>query len=1187
MLFIVKSLLQRLLLFMCCVLASYLALSQDFTNKGKDFWVAYGNHVRMFEAVTPMNAAEKMQLYMTSDVNTSGTVNIPGISTSIPFTVTANQITTIDIPRTAALLDEGSYNLGIHVQALKPVVVYSFIYVSSISGATLCLPVATLGKDYYSVNYTQVSNANYSYSYFDVIATDTGTTTVEVTPAQNTKGGHLANVPYTVILTQGQVYQALGALTSTNSPYKGVDLTGSRIRSISSNTGTCKKIAVFCGSGKMSIGCSGAGTSDNLYQQMYPVSTWGKTYITVPSINKANTASQNNYFRIFKSDPTAVVRYDGAVINDALFVNNQYYDFNTSKAAYIESDKPILIAQYFTTSGCGGNNGQGDPEMIYLNPVEQTISGVTLNSMQPSANTNINEHHINVVCKNSPSVTGTFKIDGVQAGSFQPLASNNAYAYTQITVTQGTHTLTCDSGFNAIAYGFGNAESYGYSAGTNLKDLYQFVSVQNQFATVSFPAGCKNSPFKFSMTLPYQPVSLKWVFNGLFIDTTVNNPVSDSSWVVNGRTLYRYKLNKFYTITAVGTYPVTIIANNPTSDGCSGQQEINYDLQIFERPAAAFTSVVPRCIGDTLILIDTTNGNGRPVIQWNWNFGDAVTSATKSPAHVYANPGDYKVTFSAITDIGCLSDTISKVISLTQSPVAAFTTLNAVCEKTAVVFSDQSAPANGDITKWTWNFGDGGTSSVQHPTHTFSGTTANTSLLVETKTGCKNSITKPLQVNNLPHPAFGMPEICLNDAYATFTDSSTIAGNGQSQFRYRWQFGDPNASGLNADTSLLKNPSHKYTAVGNYSVSLRVTSANGCYADTTQKFSVNGAVPKADFDVVSPSQLCSNAAVAITDKAGVDFGIITRVEVYWDFANDTTKKTTDENPVAGKKYSYTYASFGSPATKTVQVAYKVYSGISCAQQVIKTITLLAIPQITIDTIMPVCADVAPFIITGVREINGLPGSGIFSGLGLTPNGTFTPAVARAGVDKLLYTFTTTAGCKTTDSSSITVYAVPLADAGPDKSVLEGGSTTIDAKTSPNTTFVWTPVQYLDNSQAITPKVVPLNDITYKLDVTSTNGCKASDQVTITVLKELKVPNAFSPNGDGINDTWKIPYLASYPGATIEIFNRYGQKVYSSTDYAKEWKGTYNGSPLPLGVYYWIINPKNGRKQINGSVSIIR
>jgi gliding motility-associated-like protein len=94
-------------------------------------------------------------------------------------------------------------------------------------------------------------------------------------------------------------------------------------------------------------------------------------------------------------------------------------------------------------------------------------------------------------------------------------------------------------------------------------------------------------------------------------------------------------------------------------------------------------------------------------------------------------------------------------------------------------------------------------------------------------------------------------------------------------------------------------------------------------------------------------------------------------------------------------------------------------------------------------------------------------------------------------------------------------------------------------------------------------------------------------VFVQVLKNLIVPNTFTPNGDKINDTWKILYLESYPGCTVDVYNRYGQRVFNSVGYGREWDGTVNGNPLPIGTYYWIINPKNGRAQMNGSVTIIR
>jgi hypothetical protein len=141
-------------------------------------------------SVTVGNAAPSyMILYITSDIATSGTVDFTDGTASMPFTVVPNTVTFVQIPTNQFLASEGQFKKGIHITALKPIAVYAHIYASSVSGATLLLPVNTMGKSYTSLNYTQISNtinpntgANAdSYSTFAVIATEDATT-VEITP---------------------------------------------------------------------------------------------------------------------------------------------------------------------------------------------------------------------------------------------------------------------------------------------------------------------------------------------------------------------------------------------------------------------------------------------------------------------------------------------------------------------------------------------------------------------------------------------------------------------------------------------------------------------------------------------------------------------------------------------------------------------------------------------------------------------------------------------------------------------------------------------------------------------------------------------------------------------------------------------------------------------------------------------
>ncbi len=649
---------------------------------------------------------EKMQIYITSDINTTGLVEITSIGFSQAFSVTANQITTIDIPRSAALADEGLYNSGIHVTADAAVVVYSFIYVSAISGATLCLPTNVLGKEYYSINYDQLSNEADSYSYFFVIATE-DSTTVEITPTKTTKGGKPANQPFTVPLKMGQIYQVLSA----------ADLTGSIIKSVSSGTSGCKKIGVFCGSGKISIGCSSVpGSSDNLYQQVYPTSTWGKKFLTAPSTNNFNASNyQTNFFRIIRPDSSAVVKLNGLIVPSTSFTNGFYYQFSSNSTNLIESDKPILVVQYFTTSSTGncGNTGLGDPEMIYLNPVEQTISSVTLNSMQPSSGTNLTIHYINVVLKNTGNAINSFRIDGTTYSySFTIFQQDPTYSFARIPVSKGTHNLSCDSGFNAIAYGFGGAESYGYSAGTNIRDLYQYVTLQNQYATVNFPATCSNTPFQFSITLPYKATTLTWDFNNnpnLSPNASIinNSPVYDSSFTRDGKLLYVYNLKAAYSFNNTGIYPIKVTANNQTSDGCNGIQEIKYDVNVFNPPVVDFSAANNGCLSDTVRFTDLTNGNSRPVIKWKWDFGDKTIDSVKSPLKKYKTAGTFKVNLQSITDVGCIAET-NKTVAITTQPVANFEITGLKCINSTLTFKDSSTVyTGGEIVKWYWNFGNG------------------------------------------------------------------------------------------------------------------------------------------------------------------------------------------------------------------------------------------------------------------------------------------------------------------------------------------------------------------------------------------------------------------------------------------------------------------------------------------------
>jgi gliding motility-associated-like protein len=368
---------------------------------------------------------------------------------------------------------------------------------------------------------------------------------------------------------------------------------------------------------------------------------------------------------------------------------------------------------------------------------------------------------------------------------------------------------------------------------------------------------------------------------------------------------------------------------------------------------------------------------------------------------------------------------------------------------------------------------------------------------------------------------------------------------------------------------------------------LTVTSNQGCIADTVKKFTVNGAVPKADFIVNDIASLCSNKQVKITNRSTVDFGNITHVEIFWDYANDPTDKTTNENPVNGDNYFHKYPEFGTPVSRDYQLVFVAYSGINCISEIKQKITVQGTPKIDFKPFDPVCEEVTPFALVNANDIYQYAGVGTYTGAGVSNSGMFNPSAAKDGTHTIRYTFRATNGCIDTAEEKIVVLPTPAVNAGADRYLLEGESITIDAKAEAGNTYLWLPEVAIRDNDILNPLVSPVDDIVYRLQVTSPDGCVGSDEVKVVVLKKIKVPNIFSPNGDGINDTWTIEHLEAYPGATLEIFNRYGQQVYFSNGYSRKWDGNYNGKPLPTGTYYYVIDPKNGRSQMKGAITIIR
>jgi len=240
------------------------------------------------------------------------------------------------------------------------------------------------------------------------------------------------------------------------------------------------------------------------------------------------------------------------------------------------------------------------------------------------------------------------------------------------------------------------------------------------------------------------------------------------------------------------------------------------------------------------------------------------------------------------------------------------------------------------------------------------------------------------------------------------------------------------------------------------------------------------------------------------------------------------------------------------------------------------ITVKASPQLQFDPLGNVCIDSSSFQITQASEISGLPGNGIFSGDGTDALGNFTAQNAGTGTHTITYTYTGNDGCMASDSSSITVNPLPTVNAGNDILTCIGFPVQLNATGASD--YLWSPANLLDDPTK--PNPIATTDVTTTFIVKGTDqtGCYAYDSVNVTVsasgVAAFQVPNAFTPNGDGLNDCFGIRKWGDVTIEQFVIYNRWGQLIFSAKDPSQCWDGTFKGKPQDAGGYPFIIKVKS-------------
>lgn len=286
---------------------------------------------------------------------------------------------------------------------------------------------------------------------------------------------------------------------------------------------------------------------------------------------------------------------------------------------------------------------------------------------------------------------------------------------------------------------------------------------------------------------------------------------------------------------------------------------------------ASFSALITAGCSPLLVQF-TDESSGNPT-EWFWDLGNGSTSTLQNPGVIYVNPGFYTVKLR-VKNAGGLDSLIrTNYIAVSSKPIVAFDAQNKIgCAPLTVSFQDLSNPFSGNITQWSWDFGDGNTSALQNPVHTYiTSDTFTVTLTVTNSSGCRQTLQQRdfVQVFFTPKASFDYDytSVCKPPALVNFTNTSkTRPGT-----RWQWQFGD-------GAGSTQFSPVHNYLTSGNFQVTLTATSASGCSDTSRTVISVGSA--KANFNASSNS--CVNENIIFSDTSTP-----AAINGYWDFGDGT------------------------------------------------------------------------------------------------------------------------------------------------------------------------------------------------------------------------------------------------------------------------------------------------------------
>lgn len=570
-----------------------------------------------------------MSVFLTSEVNTSGTIEVIGTSWSQQFTLIANNTLQLDIPAEFRIAQhEQIEQKGIYVSTQADVTAYAYNHLEGSSDGSMLLPLPSLDKEYIINTWKSDLNAFDDHTQFSVLSVNDDTE-VEITFSNNViyGGQKLYDAGEVLVMTldRGEVIYFESEL----------DFTGTVVRIIGDGAVNCNKLAVFAGNRNFRTGPGNAG-SDHVYNQLYAVRDWGREYFVVQHETRATADPVS----ILASEDNTLLEITGVL--PIVLNRGETFRFFAKVEHYIKADKPISVA-HLTSSGAHDQMERGDlkadPFMMIVSPLKQISNDIWFNVIQSPS---IEQHYLISV---SPTTRLNVELDGVDiSDQFVPLSLAGQYSFAAIPIDPGVHRLESRSGVVAHTYGFGEEIGMGYAVGGNLGNFG--IDFQNINSNLGPGQVCADSEFTLSISSESDILSELYTY---FVWD-----MGDGNQVVGETARYSYE--------NPGIYTVNLFASK-SPIACS-DLTVSRQIEVIGAAIDEIVGPVTVCpnVGGTEYLLSGSDPDY--TYQWFVVGGNLLTSSGPMAEVEWTTGASLnRLKALSVSPLGCQSDTVFLDIS--------------------------------------------------------------------------------------------------------------------------------------------------------------------------------------------------------------------------------------------------------------------------------------------------------------------------------------------------------------------------------------------------------------------------------------------------------------------------------------------------------------------------------------------